>query len=536
MKKIYRKIFFSLIISTILTLAFYFGFKVNDEAYHEKMLTYSALDFIIPLTIILISTFIIYFILDLNIKLKEDKKNSLKRWHIFLPLELLSVVLLLYLFPGYFPADAITMYESFLSNEYTTHFSPFITFLLGIFISFGKLVDNANTGHALFILFQFTIVNIALTETIFYCSTRLKKKSFAIISTVFFFIHPLVQMLQIRSGQDTIFGGFFLLICLEFLKNAEGNYEFKKKNFFYLFVFIFLLCITRNNGIYTIIPVILFSFITLKEKTIRKKILAALTLPIFVFFGYKFILINNIVTEKDSFFLETINVPVMQIARATSRNDKYVDELEKYFNYDCKMWRREKFSWKEYDAASGISDPYKNCMKTEEIEKDPLAFFSLWAKIGIENPVQYFEAPLFLTLGLYYPFIPYNSTVTQPNPQWHAYIDSYISVYYESGVNTSCTNLEFGEFMNDEFYHQKWSKVPVLNQLWRAPFTFFLCIITIILCLYRKKYNYLLPLTFILGLIITVALSPVILFRYLLPAVLCTPIMIYILFKIHLVK
>lgn len=84
---------------------------------------------------------------------------------------------------------------------------------------------------------------------------------------------------------------------------------------------------------------------------------------------------------------------------------------------------------------------------------------------------------------------------------------------------------------DDLFYRQEWSKIPVLNLLWRAPITFFLCILTILYAMYKRKYPYLFPLSLIFGLILTVFLSPVLLFRYLLPAVLSMPIMAYIFMK-----
>ena len=223
MREIHRRIRFSVITSAFLSLTGYFGFKFASAVFNYEKVTYEAPDFVFPVTLTFILSVVIYLFLELTIKWKESKNFNLKRWHIFVPLAIISLILLITMYPGFFPYDSVMMYEACDSGQYTNHYSPFISFILGLTISLGKILRSANFGHAIFILFQFVFVDIALTETVYYCSKKLNKKSFGIISLLFFIIHPLFQVMQIRSGQDTIFAGLFLLICLEFLKISEDE-------------------------------------------------------------------------------------------------------------------------------------------------------------------------------------------------------------------------------------------------------------------------------------------------------------------------
>ena len=531
MQKIHRHILFSFLTGSFFSLLFYFGTKFLSATFEDRAVDYSILDFLFIIPIIIVATLIFYFLFDIKIKWKEDKKFNLKHWQIFVPLMLVSTITFLAFLPGHYPYDSSEMYKSFQASEITNHYSPLVTVILGLFLSAGKFFGSEAFGHAAFVILQFVFLNLVLTKTIFYCSEKLKKKSFGIILTIFFTSNPLIQTLLIRSGQDTIFGGIFLLLTLEFLKISEDEKYFSgKKKYLYLFVLIFFLCATRNNGLYAIIPVFIFSFFIFKNyQEFRKKFFIAISLPIVFFLGYNYLFINNVIKTKDSFFRETLNIPIMQIARAMYFNsdENFKEELKTYFKDDCDTWMGTKWDWSKYNYSAGISDPAKNCMKTDEIDKNPMKFFDLWKRIGEKYTLNYIEAPLVFTLGLYHVRAPYNNQ--DRTFMWHKYIDSYYDSYGHYGI-ANISLIPPVQKLYDFFIDgQIWSDIPILHILWGAPFTVHLTIITILFSLYRKKYKYLLPLLLIFGLIITVVLSPVMLFRYIFPAVICLPIIIYIL-------
>jgi hypothetical protein len=113
---------------------------------------------------------------------------------------------------------------------------------------------------------------------------------------------------------------------------------------------------------------------------------------------------------------------------------------------------------------------------------------------------------------------------------WHTYVDGGFGARDVDGLtDVHIFPKELREKLYKLIIGQKWATIPVLNQFWRGSLTTYIWLITAFFVFVRKKTRYLLPLSFILGLILTVALSPVVLFRYLFPAVICAPIMLYIL-------
>ena len=528
MHKFYRHIFYSVLAGCFFTFIGYFGTRLLIATMNKTEAVYSVLDITCAISITIITSMAFYFILNLKIKNKANESFEIKRWQIFMPLLYTSLVVFLALFPGHYPYDSSDMYQIFQSGEYTTHYSPLITFIIGLFLSVGKNIGSIQLGHATLIILQCLFVNIVLTEIIYYCSNKLKQKSFTIFSTVFFIIHPLVQVLIVRSGQDTIFGGLFALLCLELLKIVEEEKYFdKKRRFVYLFILIFLMCATRNNGFYALLPAVIIGIFVVK-KGLRKKFLIAAITPLIAFLGYNNLLIKNIVSENESFYQETLSVPIMQIARAVyfHPDNDFKQELATYFDLDYVNWSGGTMKWEEYPENAGISDPYKNCLRTEEIEKDPKKFFELWAKIGAKYSKEYAEAPAVLALGLYHPYLDYPAG--KNNFQWHLYVDSFGGIYEKNELEFKSLIPPLYSLIDYLIHNQAWSKVPILHLLWGAPFTTYLCLLLILFVLYKKQYKYLLPVMLIFGLLITIFLSPVMLFRYIFPAVLCTPIMVYI--------
>ena len=443
---------------------------------------------------------------------------------------LVSLVLLFIIFPGNYCYDSGAQYHRYAVGEYSTHYPPAFCFLLGIVIDFGaKIFGNANWGIFLADLLQALIVNFALTEILFYISQKLKNKKFIIISILFLILHPLLQICTLSTCHDVVFGAVFILIALEFLKiSSDEVYFTKKSNFIKMFFLVFILCIYRNNGLFALIPAVIIGLFMLKGK--RIKFATLMLIPMLVFqIGYNTIFLNVIHVERQSIVHESLNIPIMQIARALYYNHPvaYSEELNTYFHEIC--------DWKNYGRFPAISDGIKSCIDDDYMESHLFDFVKYWAKIGAKAPHRYLEAPMMSTIGLWYPFTEYPENPTSNSIMYHAYaehdIHSYAFSYYDDGGAIEVSREGNKEINNaiKEFIHtkQSWSKVPILDQFWRGSFTTFLLFFTAIIIIYRKKRKFVLAFAILFGLWLTVFLSPVIMFRYLYPLVLATPIMFY---------
>ena len=360
-----RRAVYSIVAGLNFSLIFVCGFQLNKD--HEIHFGLKTTAIIILFWLVLSALF--YFVLNLRKSIKADKNFKLKRWQIFLPLFLLSLFLLFAIYPGNYCYDSGAQYRRYATGEYTTHYPPAFCFLLGVIIDFGvNVFGNANAGVVLACLFQSLIVNLAITETIFYLSNKIKNKKFTIINVTFFVVHPLVQILILSTCHDVVFGATFLLIVLELLKLSEDDlYLYKKSNWFKLFVYIFTMCIFRNNGFFALIPALIIGLIVLKKNRVR--FATILLIPMLIFqIGYNIIFLGFINVKRESLIHESLNVPVMQIARALYYNHPTVwsDELNTYFHEVC--------DWRRYGEFPSISDGIKKCINDEYLESHLFEF------------------------------------------------------------------------------------------------------------------------------------------------------------------
>ena len=522
--KVSRKVVFSSIASLIFSSFLVIGAEINNNSKTD----WSFLSFIKFAVIFAIIFFIFYKLLDKKIKLKSDE-IKLKRWQLFLILIIPSLFLLWATNPGIFSWDSGVMYHYYATGEYTTHFSLIISWLLGSCVSLGQnIFGSANFGLVIFLLIQILAANFALTEVITYCSKKLKSKPFLIVCIIYFVTHLLVQNMLITAHQDVLFGSFAVLLALEFLKMVEDETYFSKKsNWLKVGIFTFFMCAVRNNGFFALLPTIVIGTIFLKGK--RKNFFLILLIPMLLFQGYQKLVVNKIVVRTEPIIRESMNVPILQIARTLyyTKDTSFDERLYPFFG-DC--------NWDLYEYSFDLSDDFKECMNNRHMGTHMREFIALWAEIGMKYPQHYFDAPFALTRSLYYPWVTYNhddTTHRYHSFAHHSMSESVMTNWEDSIVDIKkAPNLPWLDSALDKYLsNQYWSETYGVRLIWCAAFTTYLLIITIIFALYRKLYKYIVPLGLLFGILLTVALAPTVQFRYVFPVVIAFPIMLYILIK-----
>ena len=515
-----RKVAVSSIFGLFLSVSLVIGRQMNDTHTIDWSVS-TAFNFLV---VFILGTIITYIFID-KLKFKSDKKYSVKRWQIFLPLFLISFFILFATYPGSYNIDITYEYNFYKAGNLGTHFPIFYNVVFCWTMELLHSIFNS-WEVAVFILnlIQIALVNLALTEVIFFLSKKLKNKNFTFLTTLFYITNPLFQASLISTSHDFGFGAFFALIVLEVIKMVEEeNYFSKKSNWFKFIFFVFMLCIFRNNGLFAIVPAFVLGLFVMKGK--RKKFAAIVLIPLAMFVGYNQLIVNNIVTEKESVLKESLNIPVNQMARALYYNfpRAFSEEQYKYFRVQC--------NWPSYGKYPMITDYQKGCLKTDYIEEHLFEFIAYWAKVGTKAPHRYIEAPFLFDLGAYYPFTTYPEEAEE-RPTLHSFV-SY-TVHRETPRTYQIDirrypHIKFVDNMMDELIEkQKWSKIFFFRVIWGGAFTTFLLLFTFCYVTLKKNYKYLVPLFFIFGMLLTVLLSPVILYRYLFPVVLTIPIMIYI--------
>ena len=470
-----------------------------------------------------------YIFID-KIKYKSDKKYNVKRWQIFLPLFLIAFFVLFACYPGNYNIDITYEWNIYKANSYSTHFPIFYNMVFCGLMDFLHSIFNS-WEVAVFILnlAQITIVTLVVSEILFYLSKRIKNKNFTLLLTLYYIINPLFLTLIMSTSHDIGFAVIFALIVLETVKMVENEDYFEKRINWLKFIFLtFMFCIFRNNGLFAIVPALILGLFFMKGK--RIKFTAIVTIPLIMFIGYNQLIVNNVVTNKESVFRESLNVPVNQMARALYYNfpRAFSEEQYKYFEVEC--------NWPYYGRYPMITDFQKRCLKTDYIEKHFFEFLAYWAKVGTKAPHRYVEAPFLFWLGAYYPFITYHDP-SEDDPTLHGYV-SY-SIHRNDG-NVFLGRIDIDRYphikivdkaMTELITNQKWSKIFFFRVIWGGSFTTILLIFTACYVALKKQKKYFLPLCFIFGMLLTVLLSPVVLYRYMFPIVLSVPIMFYVILK-----
>ncbi len=86
------------------------------------------------------------------------------------------------------------------------------------------------------------------------------------------------------------------------------------------------------------------------------------------------------------------------------------------------------------------------------------------------------------------------------------------------------------EMYNSFMSNYKYLDIPIFKMIFIPGTLFFITLITIIVIISKKRIEYLVPMSLIAGLYITLALAPVILYRYILPIAMSVPIDIAIIY------
>lgn len=470
----------------------------------------------------------------------DNHKKQYKNYHlttkskaiIATVLSVATLIVYLASFPGIFGYDAIFHVRQFLpGGQVLNHYSILFSAIISAFFLLGQsLFSSSNIGVAVFTLLQSAFMVFVLCRVIFFIFERTKSKTLGILTTALFTINIFIHIMSVSICQDTLFAGTFALIFIHLItiSDTPNEYFAQKRNLLVLPALILLLCLLRNNGIYIILFTAILGTIILKQ--LRGRFLLITIIPSILFLIFNSILVPALgMSTPNNTFKEMSSVPSQQFARVYTRHkEKYTDadlkELKKYYN------NIDKFTY--YNELPMISDGIKAEMK-EDAHKDVFGYVSFLINFGLKNTKDFVEAALLHNLTLWYPekqlndsrmyhpYIEYDNTSAEV-----AQIFNTVTIKRNSALPRQNQNLH-------SFVYQEgtnWQRIPILRTL-LMPASYTLLVLALIAhIIISRKWKLMLPLTLIIGLYICLVLSPVIIFRYILPVVLCGPLIIMLLF------
>lgn len=430
---------------------------------------------------------------------------------------------LILFFPGSVPYDGYRQINmAFGIEEISNHHPWVVTTCIGALMRVGRIVSD-NFGVFLIVAI-FSVVEALCYSLICYKIRQWKApRIFNIAVLLFFAIVPVFGAYAPVVIKDGIFTAFFALFvtlyaecclsCLHMIPKINI-----KKSLCVLFIVGLLGCLTRNNGIYMVLPavILLLFFFDRRKKAYALLLTVALILS---YYGINTKLASTIGVAPGS-MREMLSIPFQQTARYLKEYpDDITDEEREAI---AGVLAYEQLA-ERYDPE--FSDYVKDTFHFNEDskEQDLNAYFKAWFAMLRRHPDVYFEATFHNTYGYYYPF--YNFSKLGPFP------------LYIKGEPLATGDFDIHYVMPEKIrnwisgYALAWRNIPGLAQLVNPGFyswvLLLLCGYTIYCHQYKRLLLYVAPL---LNVAVCVA-SPVNGYlRYAIPLIACTPVLIFLCF------
>lgn len=416
-------------------------------------------------------------------------------------------------FPGSVPWDGRRQISEGAGYTTMTNHHPWlVSKFMGLLMRIGQQISD-NAGIFLIVI-TFMIIEILCYS--FVCCKIKKYTNNTLIyglSVLYFSLLPAFGAFAgvvIKDGLNAAFVAYFMAIFIECCFKTRHD-SLSAKDFVWLGSAAVLVCITRKNGIYLVLPqcVGLAVWVTKKKQVIGVLILCFSVLMIQIVTDVKLPEYLGVVRGSER---EMLSIPFQQTARYLLYFPEEITEEERTaieqvlpFDQIAEAYYPEK------------SDAVKNKYRTEAGSQELIQYFKAWYSMLKKHPGVYLEAALEGSYGYYYPFRNCNAS-----ERYFLYIqpaaggDMYWHYRFSNEIRRQV-----------EAYAELWAKLPMFAQLMNpGSYTWLLLIMTVYL-IYRKKIKgTVLFIAPFMNILICIA-SPVNgLVRYALPLMGCMPLLI----------
>ncbi len=299
-------------------------------------------------------------------------------------------------FPGNLCYDVLGEIGMAMSDVPITSHHPLLHILLvGFFIKIGELVGNISIGLFIYILFQSTMLALALAGTIGW----LKKEkacsdTMLLVILGIYCISPMYSNMASTAIKDVPFMAAVVWYVVLLVEMAFHRERIKDRRFVAIFIAVSVLtCLLRNNGLYMVaLSGVVITVIWWKSADQAVRIRLALVLIVLPIVFSKLIdggLMVATKADKGS-AIEALSVPLQQSARYLQL---YKDELT---DEEITIYNNTFVDYREAAAAydPDLADPVKTFAYYGK-EKGTISlssYLSVWFKDFFKHPEVYFEA------------------------------------------------------------------------------------------------------------------------------------------------
>lgn len=486
---------------------------------------------IILLTVILSIPVSKYFKRFIDMCLKKGKsegEKSVKTLSYFFILLISWLPIYAAFYPGVYYYDIPLKWNQYVSHTYGT-WNPIVhSFLYGFICDIGNWLSGGgsdyNLGLALYTFLQLIILSLSIAYALHFISTLKVVKVVRMCLTSFYALFPLFPLLGISTTKDTIFSALFLLVFINVVKACSVKALSLKRGIVLLLLLV-LMNQFRNNAIYGILLfliILIFVGLFLLAKRVKLSLfwklfgVLILSVVLSIITSSAVIRISSATIDNKG---EILSIPGQQIARV------YIYQMDN-------LSKEEKEKIEYYygdgilDYLPEIADPVKGSWDNENYEQDTWGYYKLWVKLGLKYPKEFIVAFLLNTKGLWHIGDITHSTIRDAYLElkfWGPLVKGH--TVYEQSMLPWLKELII--FINDSRIYQDMPFIPIIF----APAIYnWIILLGIMIAIYRRKWEAVVPGGFILCYSITLLLGPCILMRYCFAYILAAPFyLLYIL-------
>ncbi len=480
-----RRLICSLILGFLLAIMYYLGYLAGDLfVTTTKLYIYvfckALVYFIIGSTII----YLIYgFIPNLNM---EEKKfnlftNNIKSiFFVAFLLMLAYLPYILYYCPGSVLIDSsIQILQGAGLIQFTNHHPALHTLIIKCCMSLGILLGRGyQLGALIYTILQSIFTAFIFSYSIYYMAKKGIPKYVRVLALLFFAFCPTICFYTITMYKDIPFSLMMLLVTIGTTELVTNTEEFLKSKWkiFFLTLFVLLAMFFRNNGVYAFILAFPFFLIVMRKHW--KYIIIIFLVPIILFEviskpGYALIGI------KQGSPREALTIPIQQFARLMVFREKDLTDEEKAKIREYIVL--DDFT-KTYDHA--IVDSTKAYFSDDNYNNDKSGFFKLYLQLAKKYPKETFESFILGNYGYYYP-----NTLG-----WGVYtgIDQQFFIGHEDIIDIHPAPLVKFTFLDEINKFVNTRDIPIISTLINIGFLFWLLLLCMMYCIYKKTYKNLL--------------------------------------------
>lgn len=472
----------------------------------------------------------------INCELGLSKRKS---WQVFAGSAALVLLSLLPVYLAYYPGicayDTSIQLEQIVRANYIDHHPILHTLLLKWFLGIGNVLGNATIGIGIYMALQVLTVACAFAYGVATLHHFKISEWVLVVVQLFFMLYPFHWYMSVTTTKDTLFTVFFLVQMVSLygllLEKDKGRWR-------NLFVGMYMLgtvgmILLRNNGKYAMLVLLgILLLVILFGKKNRKLWLRISAISLMLFLLGNLILsglfraTNAVQGDKR----EMLSMPIQQLARTMVYHGGLGMEEsdDNTLTAEDKALINEFILYEKYrDYRPEISDPVKSFTNTYVVRYKAKEFISTYLSLLVRYPGDYVNAALAVNAGFLSPGDVSHATINQISGQpglgyiQTTWVDEAMEsqgVYKDSKWESLHRSLE--KWADENGY----LKLPILKYLFVPGTVLWAYLLLLGICLLKRAYNRLIPLSLVLGYYGTLILGPTVQLRYIYPLMVVLPL------------